>query len=87
MDSMKDNSDIFMTWEEASKIPCYNPDIPPLSGHILALFDPDTPRRTVKDFVYHTRKHPNTIKKHIRELVRAGLMRKHGKGKATWSTL
>jgi hypothetical protein len=29
----------------------------------------------------------NTIKYHLRELLRAGLARKHGRGKATWYTL
>jgi len=80
-------SDIFITAEQASKDPCYNPDLPPLSGYLLTLFDPGMPRRTLKELVYFSRKHPNTVKKHVGELVRAGILRKHGKGKATWYTL
>ena len=87
MDTMKDSSDLFITWEQASKIPCYNPDIPPLSGQILSMLYPSEPRCTLKQIVESTRKHPNTVKKHVRDLVRAGLLRKHGKGRATWYTL
>jgi hypothetical protein len=82
-----DGSDIFISAEEASKYPCYNPDLPPLSGYILTLFDPGTPRRTIKELVYFSGKHPNTLKKHVAKLISLGLLRKHGKGKGTWYTL
>ena len=67
--------------------PEYDPALPPLSGIILGLFRPWDPRWTLRAIVSRTRRSRSTIKKRIGELLRAGLLRKHGKGKATWYTL
>ncbi len=44
-------------------------------------------RRTVTDLVHRTQESPSTIRQRLRELVRDGYARRHGKGKSTWYTL
>jgi len=63
------------------------PTLPPLSGEIMALFMPHHPRHTLSDIVHYTKSNRSTVKRRVSELIRAGFLRKHGKGKATWYTL
>jgi Fic family protein len=57
--------------------------LPELSAQILA-FVRDRGRATMSDIVTITKKNRNTIKVHLRELVRAGRLSPQGKGKGTW---
>ena len=83
----RNDSSHFPAREELRNMPKYNPDLPPLAGHILGLFATTEPRQTLRSIAARSRASRSTIRKRINELIRAGHLRKHGKGKATWYTL
>jgi hypothetical protein len=86
-DMKNDDEGCFLTAEDFRTLPQFNPDIPPLSGQILSLLDRAEPRLTVDYIVLRTKAPRSTIRLRLREMVRAGMMRRHGKGKGTWYTL
>lgn len=57
--------------------------LPELSFQILA-FVKDRGRATISDIVAITKENRNTIKAHLRELVKANRLSPQGKGKGTW---
>jgi predicted HTH transcriptional regulator len=83
----KDKSGCFLTAEDYKTMREYDPALPPLSGRILGLFKLYEPRWTLRDIASRSRASRATIRKRIGELIRAGLLRKHGKGKSTWYSL
>jgi Fic family protein len=60
--------------------------LPELSTQIL-VFIQDHGRATIGDVVEITKQNRNTVKVHLRELVRAGRISKQGQGKGTWYKL
>lgn len=65
-----------------------DPTISPVGAAILWHLKERT-RRTIKDLArayYLGNTSRSTIKRHLRELVRAGHVKQHGRGKATWYT-
>ena len=58
-------------------------ELPELSVRVLALLDRHE-RRTSAELADDTGANPNTLKLRLRELVAAGRVRRHGKGRATW---
>ncbi len=67
--------------------PEYDPALPPLSGEILGLFTPFHPRQAMTDILDRTRASRSTVKRRLRQLIRAGLLQRRGKGRETWYTL
>ncbi len=66
-----------------------DPALPPVAAKILWRLERET-RQTIADLVdayVLCDLSRNTIKLHLRNLVRAGRARKHGRGRATWYTL
>ncbi|MBV1883701.1 MAG: DUF977 family protein [Pseudomonadales bacterium] len=61
-------------------------DLPTLSVQILKLFNKHD-RLTIADIVELSGANQNTIKVRLRELVNAGRLQRHGKGRATWYRL
>jgi predicted HTH transcriptional regulator len=57
--------------------------LPELSGQILALVK-DRGRATISEIVAVTKENRNTVKAHLRELVRTKRLAQEGKGKGTW---
>jgi predicted HTH transcriptional regulator len=82
-----DDSGCFRTAEDFKTMHQYNPHLPPLSGQILSLIKPYDPRLTVDEIVLRTKAKRTTVQLRLREMVKAGIMRRHGKGKGTWYTL
>jgi DNA-binding transcriptional ArsR family regulator len=62
------------------------PPLPPLSLDILRWLE-HRRSMTIEGFEARTDAHRSTLKLRLRELIAAGLVRRHGKGKATWYTL
>ena len=60
--------------------------LPDLTQRILDAFDASA-RRTIAELAEITGGNRNTLKVRLRELVTAGRLRRHGKGRATWYTL
>ena len=60
--------------------------VPGLSVGILA-FVTDHGRATIGDLVAVTKENRNTIKAHLRDLVKVGRLAQQGKGKGTWYRL
>jgi Fic family protein len=58
-------------------------ELPQLSLTILALLG-EHHRLTISEIVKHSGANQNTLKVRLRELVNAGRIRRHGKGRATW---
>lgn len=58
-------------------------DIPPLSQDVLQIAK-ERGRVTVRDVVKVTEANRNTVKAHIRQLVRRGVLQQEGVGKGTW---
>ena len=58
-------------------------DLPALSVQILELFSKND-RLTIAEIVKLTGANKNTLKVRLRELVDAGRLQQHGKGRATW---
>jgi predicted HTH transcriptional regulator len=77
----------FPAENQLTQMPQYNPNLPPLSGLILSMFNTYNPRQTLRNIATRSRASRSTIRKHIRQLIHAGLLRKHGKGKGTWYTM
>jgi Fic family protein len=57
--------------------------LPALSAQILELLRKHE-RLTIAEIVKHTGANQNTLKVRLRELVEAGRVQRHGKGRATW---
>lgn len=55
----------------------------PLSSQIVG-FIKDRGRATIKEMVIVTKQNRNTIKAHLKNLVKSGHLSQHGKGKGTW---
>lgn len=60
-------------------------DLPTLSIQVLELFSKND-RLTIAEMVELTGANQNTLKVRLRELVNAGRIQRHGKGRATWYT-
>jgi len=60
-----------------------NTDLPTLSLQVLGLFSKND-RLTIAEMVVLTGANQNTLKVRLRELVNAGRIQRHGKGRATW---
>jgi Fic family protein len=61
-------------------------DLPDLSLHILEALR-ENARLTIAELASITHANRNTLKVHLRELVSAGRVRRHGKARATWYSL
>ena len=61
-------------------------DIPPLSRDLLQIAK-ERGRLTVRDAVAVTGANRNTVKAHIKQLVRRELLQQEGIGKGTWYRL
>ena len=61
-------------------------ELPELSVRVLTLLA-RYGRRTSAELAVDTEANPNTLKLRLRELVDAGRVRRHGKGRATWYSL
>ena len=61
-------------------------DLPTLSVQVLGLFRKND-RLTIAEMVELTHANQNTLKVRLRELVNAGKLQRHGKGRATWYSL
>ena len=59
--------------------------LPELSNSILNLISAHT-KATLSDLLTLTKANRNTIKKHLQDLVKKGLLKKHGVRKGTWYT-
>ena len=60
-----------------------NTDLPTLSVQVLGLLSKND-RLTIAEMVELTGANQNTLKVRLRELVNAGRIQRHGKGRATW---
>lgn len=61
-------------------------ELPPLSLKVIGLLR-EHDRLTISEMVKHSGANQNTLKVRLRELVNAGRIRRHGKGRATWYSL